>query len=127
MVCFTRVTEPVVGKQYIYYNYLNLDILGTYLENGNFEYFENINNPSNLYELCAENIDTSIINDSLISVEEVERHILYVNSQIEMQMRGYENINARFLTMAKFELKPARAVAPVDPRLLRLRDMLKKI
>lgn len=109
MVCFTRVTEPSIGKQYIMYSKsIGLQILGTYLENRTFEYEE----PSNLEHLC-ELQDK----DGEISIDEIEQKIQEYNSPINYFMG----------VMAKLELKPARAVALVDPKLLRLREMLKKI
>ena len=110
MVCFTRVTEPSIGKQYIMYSKrIGLQILGTYLENGTFEYEE----PSSLEHLCELQEK-----DGEISIDEIEQKIQeYDNSPINYFMG----------VMAKLELKPARAVALVDPKLLRLREMLKKI
>jgi hypothetical protein len=113
MVCFTRVTEPIVGKQYIMYSRsIGLQILGTYLENGTFEYEE----PFNLEYLCELQEK-----EGEISVGEIEQKIQ------ENSIPESSPINYFLGVMAKLELKPARAVALVDPKLLRLREMLKKI
>ncbi len=116
MVCFTRVSDPVVGKQYIMYSRnIGLQILGTYLENGTYEY-EEPTNLEHIYELQKKDGD--------ISIDEIEDFIYTIqnNSIPESSPMHY------FMgIMAKFELKPSRAVAPVDPKLIRLRDMLKKI
>lgn len=115
MVCFTRVSDPVVGKQYIMYSRkIGLQILGTYLENSTFEYEQ----PFNLEHLCELQEK-----DGDISIDEIEDFI-YKETAFSLESSP---INYFMGVMAKFELKPARAVAPVDPKLLRLRDMLKKI
>jgi hypothetical protein len=111
MVCFTRVTEPSIGKQYITYSKsIGLQILGTYLENGTFEYEE----PSSLEHLCELQEK-----NGEISIDEIENFIYTIQEN--------SPINYFMGVMAKLELKPARAVALVDPKLLRLREMLKKI
>ena len=116
MVCFTRVTEPSIGKQYIMYSKsIGLQILGTYLENGTFEYEE----PSSLEHLCELHEK-----DGEISIDEIENFIYTIQ---ENSIFDSSPINYFMGVMAKLELKPARAVALVDPKLLRLREMLKKI
>jgi hypothetical protein len=121
MVCFTRVTEPVVGKQYIMYSRnIGLQILGTYLENGTFEYEQ----PLNLEHLCELQEK-----DGNISIDEIEDFIYTIQNSESSPIHYFMGVSKSTFgaLMAKFELKPARAVAPVDPKLLRLRDMLKKI
>jgi hypothetical protein len=119
MVCFTRVTEPSIGKQYIIYSRnIGLQILGTYLENGTFEYEQPINS-EHLCELQEKDGD--------ISIDEIEDFIYTIQNN-SIPIHYFMGVKGTFgALMAKFKLKPARAVAPVDPKLLRLRDMLKKI
>lgn len=118
MVCFIRATELNVGKQYIYYDYITLDILGTYLENGNFEY-QNPSSLFDLYELSA--ADTNSINS--ISFKAIEAHIEHINSTLELYTGSYFKANLAL----PFGNLPRVNKPPVDPKLLRLREMLKKI
>lgn len=118
MVCFIRVIEPSVGKQYIMYSRnIGLQILGTYLENGTFEYEE----PSSLEHLCELQEK-----DGEISVGEIEDFIYTIQ---ENSIFDNSPINYFMGVMAKLDFKPMQkmVVSPVDPKLLRLREMLKKI
>lgn len=115
MVCFTRVSEPTVGKQYITYSRnIGLQILGTYLENDTFEYEE----ASSLEHLC-ELRD----NDGEITVAEIED---FLHTIQEYSIPDHSPIYNFTGVMAKLEIKKM-IVSPVDPKLLRLREMLKKI
>ena len=120
MVCFTRVSDPVVGKQYIMYSRnIGLQILGTYLENGTYEY-EEPTNLEHIYELQKKDVESA----PDISIDEIEDFIYTIQNN---SIPETSPIHYFMAVMAKFELKQARVVAPVDPKLLRLRDMLKKI
>lgn len=143
MVCFIRASELNVGKQYIYYDYKNLEILGTYLENGDFEYQK----PSSKSELCFLDLyelsaaEPAVLSNS-IPYEEIEAYIKHINSQLEEACQMYagaffgrklDEVAGPFgIVRADLNASPYAKIAnyakpPTDPKLLRLREMLKKI
>ncbi len=135
MVCFIRASELTVGKQYIYYDYMNLDILGTYLDSGDFEY----QNPSSLFDLYELSAEEPSVSSNSIPFIEIEAYISKFAESCQIYTATYayrENFKSELAAkfnepMAKMAEPTARRQLynkpPVDPKLLRLREMLKKI
>jgi hypothetical protein len=119
MVCFIRATELNVGKQYIYYDYMTVDILGTYLENGDFEY----QNPTSMFDIYELSPTEHEVSSNSIPYVEIEAYIKHINSSLELYTGSYFKANLAL----PFGNLPRVNKPPVDPKLLRLREMLKKI
>ena len=112
MAYFVKVGHPVIGNYYITYigTSNNVDVLGEYLESGAFEYYNGDITETivqHLYELTANSVNG-------IPADKIEALLTPT-----YQEPWYKSLAASF-TMNK-------KVAGIDPKLLRLRDMLKKI
>jgi len=110
MAYFVKVGHPVIGNYYITYTGQNVNVLGEYLESGAFEYYNgDITNTivQYLYELT-----TNPTNG--IPADKIET-LLTPTYQEPL----YKSLVAGLAMNKK--------VVGVDPKLLRLREMLKKI
>ncbi len=108
MAYFVRVTYPTIGNQYITYADNNVEILGEFLDTYIFE-FGDTTLLNNIYELRHGNIPPNGISADIIEN-------LLIPS---IKEPWYKQLIAGFAMQQK--------VVAVDPKLIRLRTMLKKI
>lgn len=105
MAYFIRVTQPTIGKYYITYSNMTVEVLGEYLDTYIFEYGETALIDC-IYELRSGNVESNGIPYSTIE-------------EILLPEPWYKQLVAGFAM--------AKKVVGIDPKLLRLREMLKKI
>lgn len=108
MAFFIRVTHPTIGNYYITYVGTSVEVLGAFLDTYTFEYGDTTL-VNNLYELRSGEIPPNgILFDTI-------ENLLMPSYQEPWYKQLVAGIGRK------------QKVVGIDPKLLRLRDMLKKI